>query len=135
MGAVVVGGYARITAGLFFALAFYGLAFVAVVVIAAIVNSLAPTFGGDKDFGNALRLSAYSQTPAWLAGIFLLVPGLSFFGILGLYGFALLWIGLPVLMRAPASQALAYAAAVGVVTLIIVVGAGGIALAVTGLPR
>jgi hypothetical protein len=62
---------------------------------------------------NALKLAAYAHTPAWLAGIFLLVPGLSVLAILGLYGVYLLWSGLPPLMHAPPETTLAYAATVG----------------------
>ena len=39
---------------------------------------LAPLFGGRKDFDSALKLAVYSYTPVWLAGIFLLLPGLRF---------------------------------------------------------
>jgi hypothetical protein len=57
-------------------------------------------------------LSVYSHTPLWLAGIFLLIPGLNFLLILGLYGLYLLWTGLPLLMRVPDEKALSYAAIV-----------------------
>ena len=70
-------------------------------------------------FPNALKLTAYSYTPAWLAGIFLLVPGLSFLMILGLYGLYLMWLGLPPLMQAPREKALPYAAAVIVIAVVI----------------
>jgi hypothetical protein len=80
-----------------------------VAVVAKVVGTLAPTFDADKTTRNALKLTVYSYTPVWLAGIFLLVPGLSFLSILGLYGFYLLWVGLPVLMRAPQDKSLPYA--------------------------
>ena len=95
--------------------------------MAAAVGALAPTFGADKNTKNALKLTVYSYTPAWLAGIFLLVPGLSFFSILGLYGFYLLWLGLPVLMRAPRDKALPYA-------LVVVLGAMVLAILAAFLP-
>ncbi len=57
-------------------------------------------------YSRALRLTAYSFTPVWLAGIFLVVPGASFLAILlGLYGFYLMWTGLPVLMQSPRDEA------------------------------
>jgi hypothetical protein len=70
---------------------------------------LAPRFGGKKNFPNALKLSVYSHTPLWLAGIFLLIPGLNFLLILGVYGFYLLWVGLPTLMQVPNERAFPYA--------------------------
>ena len=52
------------------------------------------------------------MTPAFLAGIFSLIPALSIFGILGLYSVYLLYLGLPRLMRAPEDKAVAYTAVV-----------------------
>jgi hypothetical protein len=53
-------------------------------------------------------VAAYSSTASWLAGIFGLVPALSWLGILGLYSLYLLYLGLPVLMKAPKEKALMY---------------------------
>ena len=82
------------------------------------IDLLAPRFGAEKNFPNAVKLSAYSHTPLWLAGIFLLIPGLNFLLILGLYGFYLLWVGLPMLMKVPNDKALPYAAIVTACALI-----------------
>ena len=112
IGASLIGGYTSILAGLGGAAAAYVLTFAVVYLVALLVNMLAPSFGGEKNFGSALKLTVYSFTPAWLAGIFLVVPGLSFLGILGLYGAYVMWAGLPVLMKAPAQRALPYAATV-----------------------
>jgi len=100
--------------------------------VALIIDALAPRFGAQKSFPNALKLAVYSHTPAWLAGIFLLVPGLSFLTILGLYGFYLLWTGLPPLMRTPREQALPYAAAVVVCALVLAIVLGVIQVALFG---
>jgi hypothetical protein len=83
-----------------------------VYVIAIVINLLAPRFGGTRNFSNALKLSVYSHTPLWLAGIFLLIPGLNFLLILGVYGLYLLWVGLPVLMQVRNERAFPYAAVV-----------------------
>ena len=56
--------------------------------------------------------------PIWLTGIFLLIPGLNFLLILGLYGFYLLWVGLPMLMKVQSDKALPYAAIVTACALI-----------------
>ncbi len=90
----------------------YVLAFVTVYVVAFIVNGLAPRFGGARNFTAALKLSIYSFTPVWLAGIFLLLPGLAFLTIFGLYAYYLTWTGAPVLMKASEDRALRYAAIV-----------------------
>ena len=79
-----------------------------VYVLALIIDALAPNFHGAKNQLQALKLSAYSSTASWVAGIFSLIPGLRFLGILGLYSLYLLYLGLPVLMKAPEEKALAY---------------------------
>jgi Yip1 domain len=84
------------------------LTLIVVYVLALIIDALAPTFSGTKSQIQALKVAAYSYTAAWLAGIFALVPGLRFLGILGLYSLYLLYTGLPVLMKSPAEKALGY---------------------------
>lgn len=110
---------AGIFAGLFGAILRYVLAFVTVYLVAMIVDALAPTFQGQKNFQNALKLTVYSYTPVWLAGIFLLVPGLRFLTILGLYGFYLLWKGLPVLIKSPPERSIGYCIAILVCSFIV----------------
>jgi hypothetical protein len=106
--------------GLLNALIGYFFSFVLVYLTALTIDLLAPRFRTRKHFPSALKLAAYSFTPAWLAGLFLLIPGLSFLTILGLYGFYLLWTGLPVLMRTPRDQVLRYAAVILAGALIII---------------
>jgi len=115
VGTVRVG----IVAGLAAAIVRYLLTFVIVYVVALITDALAPTFDAQKDQPNSLKLAVYSMTPYWLAGVFLLIPGLAWLAILGLYGFYLFWIGLEPLMRAPKEKALVYTAAVVVCTIVI----------------
>jgi hypothetical protein len=95
--------------GLIGAIIGYLLAFVGVYVVALIINVLAPSFGGRKDFASALKLVVYSSTAAWLAGIFSLIPALAILSILGLYSLYLLYLGIPVLMKSPPEKSLVYA--------------------------
>ncbi len=81
---------------------------VGVYIVALIIDALAPTFGGTKSQIQALKLVAYSSTASWIAGIFLLVPGLGILAILGLYSLYLLFIGLPVMMKSPQDKSLGY---------------------------
>ena len=104
IGISVVGRYAPFFSSFASAIFGYVTTFVVVYVMALIIDGLAPIFGAQKNFAYALKLTVYSYTPVWLAGIFLLVPGLSFLTILGLYGVYLLWLGLPLLMQAPARR-------------------------------
>jgi hypothetical protein len=105
-------GYMRtgVAAGLAAAVLGYLLSFVSVFVIAWLVDMLAPAFGGQRDHLRALKLTAYSYTPAWVAGILQLVPALGVLALLaGCYGLYLLYLGLPVLMRCPREKSLGYA--------------------------
>jgi Yip1 domain len=90
----------------------YLLSFAVVYVLAHVIDLLAPRFEGVKSFPNALKLAVYSMTPYWLAGIFLLIPGLRFLVMFGLYGAYVLWTGLPELMKSPPERTLGYTAAV-----------------------
>jgi hypothetical protein len=118
IGNSLIGGYDPVLHGLLRTLIAYAATFTVVYVIAGIIDLLARRFGTQKNFIGALKLSIYSHTPVWLAGIFLLIPGLNFLMVLGLYGSYLLWLGLPPLMRAPKERALSYALAVTLCSLL-----------------
>lgn len=86
----------------------YILSVAMVFLIALVIEYLAPHFGGTADRLKAMKLAAYSATAGWLAGIFSLIPALSFLSLLGFYGLYLLYTGLPILMRAPQDRLLVY---------------------------
>jgi hypothetical protein len=88
---------------------------IGVFILAFITNALAPTFGSQQDMGQAHKLAAYSWTAAFIAGVFAIFPPLAPLGIVGLYSLALLYIGLPRLMKTPEDKRLPY-----VITIIIV---------------
>jgi Yip1 domain len=105
----------------------YVLSLAAIYVLALIIDALAPTFGGQRSQIQALKLAAYSSTASWLAAIFGLVPALSPLALLGLYSLYLLYLGLPVLMKAPRDKAVGYIAVVIVTAIVLamVIGAVG----------
>jgi hypothetical protein len=115
-------GHRAPDANLFFAaVVVYLLAFAYSYVVARIVDALAPTFGGQKKFANALKLTVYSYTPGWLVGIFLIIPPLRFLTLLGLYSVYLFWAGASPLMKVPQGKAIGYTAAVAVSLVILTV--------------
>ena len=77
-------------------------------------------------------MAAYSSTAGWVAGIFSLIPGLRMLGILGLYSIYLLYLGLPILMKAPAERAAAYTALVVVAAIVLFMVVGMVAAGVAG---
>jgi hypothetical protein len=90
----------------------------AIVYIAALATDWqAPTFGGQKNFGSALKLSVYSNTPYCLASVFSMFPGLNFLVVAGLYGLYLFYVGAPILMRSKPGS-IAYPALVFVIVFI-----------------
>ena len=112
----------------------YVLGLVGVFLVALIIDALAPSFGAQKNQQQALKVAAYSFTPAWLAGIFHLVPLL---GILGLLAFAytvyLMYLGLPVLMKTTKEKAVGYTAVVFVCAFVIFAVFGFIGTGVAGV--
>jgi hypothetical protein len=105
----------------------YVLGLIGVYVLALIIDGLAPSFDGQKSQMQALKVSAYSMTASWLAGIFALIPGLRLLEILGLYGLYLLYLGLPVLMKSPREKATGYTVVVIICAIVIymIIGAIG----------
>jgi hypothetical protein len=75
-----------------------------VLLLGLVINLSAPLFGGRRDFENAFKLAVYSFTPLWLAGIFLLLPGLRFLLLTGAYGLYLFWLGAPRLTKVSGQQ-------------------------------
>jgi hypothetical protein len=100
--------------GVFGAIFGYAESFAIVLAVGLIINLIAPLFGGRRDFDSAFKLAVYAYTPVWLAGIFLLLPGLRFLILLGCYGAYLAWTGLPRLMKSPPQHAQLYALVVAV---------------------
>ncbi len=88
----------------------YVLALAAVYLFALIINELAPSFASTKNMTAALKLAAYSMTPAWVAGILYIVPGLANLVILAsLYGLYLLYLGFATpMMETPKDKVPAY---------------------------
>jgi Yip1 domain len=95
--------------GAFGAIFGYVMTCISVLVIALGIQILAPIFGGRRGFDSAFKLAVYSFTPVWLAGIFLLLPGLHFLVLLGFYGLYILWLGLPRLAKVPDEMSLTFA--------------------------
>lgn len=105
----------------------YILTLVGTYVLALIIDGLAPTFNGQRSQIQALKVAAYSSTASWVAAIFLLIPGLRLLTILGVYSLYLLYLGLPVLMKAPREKAMGYTAVVVLAAIVLFVIIGMIA--------
>ena len=93
-----------------------------VYLLALIIDALAPNFGGQKNFMQALKVAAFCPTPAWLAGIFAIIPSLSIIGwLLSLYSLYLLFVGMPILMKSPEDKAIPYVVVVIIAAIVLAV--------------
>jgi energy-converting hydrogenase Eha subunit A len=93
---------------------------VGLLLIALVINTLAPTFSGQRNLRQALKTAAYACTPAWIGTALAFLPLASLLQLLAaLYGIYVLYLGLPVLMRSRPERAGSYTAAVVVCTIVL----------------
>lgn len=88
----------------------YILSLASVFILALIINALAPTFSSKPDQVQSLKLAAYSLAPYYVAGIFYLVPVLSFLVMIaGIYSLYVLYLGFKSgLMETPPEKIMGY---------------------------
>ncbi|AUW58471.1 YIP1 family protein [Sphingobium sp. SCG-1] len=111
----------------------YVLSLVGVTVIAFIIDALAPKFGGISNRTQAFKVAIYSYTASWIAGIFAIIPALSFLMLLGVYSLYLLYTGLPLLMKAPKEKAGSYTAVTVLVAVVVSLIIGAIVVPLSGM--
>lgn len=97
----------------------YVLGFIGVGVGGFVADFMAAQFGGKSDRLSAFKLVIYSMTPAWLGGVFGIMPALSFLGLVGLYSLYLFYLGAPKLMGVPKDKAVVYTAVTMILTAIV----------------
>lgn len=116
-----IGAY-RIPMGtsIFRAILYYALSVVSVYVAGFVVDALAPTFASKKGLENAMKLVAYSMVPAWVAGIFFIIPSLGVLAsIASLYGLYILYLGFnSPMMDTPKDKIIPYM----VVSMLVIIG-------------
>ena len=105
----------------------YALSLVSVFIMTLVIDALAPSFNGQKNQIQALKVAAYASTASWVAGIAHIFPPIGALAILGgLYSLYLLYLGIPKLMKAPQANALAYTAVSIIVAVILTVVVGAV---------
>ena len=124
------GGTFRMPMGWALGMLVYGLvmSIVAVFLLGFIIDVLAPTFGGQKNFNQAVKVAAYSYTAGWLGGVLGIIPWVGWIlGLLvSLYGIYLLYLGLPKVMKNPPEKSVAYTVVVIIVAIIVAIVIGTI---------
>ncbi|MBP1748878.1 MAG: hypothetical protein H6Q52_1417 [Deltaproteobacteria bacterium] len=122
IGTSMLGMHFRIpfVAGLVHAVLSYVLSLVGVYVVAFIIDALAPSFNSRKDMLLAAKLAVFAFTPAWVGGIFMIIPMLGILTVLAsLYGLYILYVGLPILMDTPKEKTLGYFVVVIIVSIVV----------------
>ncbi|HOC46338.1 MAG: Yip1 family protein [Syntrophorhabdaceae bacterium] len=122
IGTSMMGIHFRIpfVSGLVHMILSYILSLVGVYVVAFIIDALAPSFNSRKDILSAAKVAVFSFTPAWVAGIFMIIPMLGILTVLAsLYGLYILYVGLPVLMDTPREKTLGYFVVIIIVSIVV----------------
>ena len=111
------------------AIAHYVIALVITFLMALIVDALAPTFGGGKDFTASLKMVAYSYTAPWIAGVFLLL-GHAVGGLIGIlaaiYAWYTFYLGAPTVKKCPPEKAAGYTIVVVLCGIVLAIVLGGV---------
>ena len=96
-------------------------ALIGIFLVGLIINALAPTFSAQRDQRQALKVAAYSLTPAMLSSVLALSPILpTLLQLLaGLYGIYVLYLGLPVVMQSPQEKSFGYTVSVVICTILV----------------
>jgi len=116
------------------AVLYYVLSLASVFLIGLIVDALAPSFGGEKNQVQAMKVAVYSWTAAWLAGVFVIVPWVGpLLSLVGLYSLYLLYLGLKQVMRSPDDKAVIYTVVVVVLAIIVFIVGGAITASVAAV--
>jgi hypothetical protein len=122
-----------IAAGLVTAIFAFVMAIVGVFILSFVISALAPTFDGQKNSAQALKVAVYSYTPAWIAGVLHILPLLGILSLLAaLYGLYLLYLGLPRLMKCPEDKAGVYTAVVVVCAVVLSIAISLVGAAIGG---
>lgn len=81
-----------------------------VFIAANVIAWLGPKFGSSGDTVGALKMVGYANTPAWVAGIFNVVPFVGWLIALvcSLYGIYLYYMGLGPVMKTPSGQTIPF---------------------------
>jgi hypothetical protein len=132
IGAFGISYHTPLVAAIIGAVVGYVLSLVMIYVVALVIDGLAPSFNGQKNFIQALKLAAYASTATWVAGIFGLLPALGILVFLAwIYGIYLFYLGMPKLMKNPADKTIVYMIVVAVIYFVLAIVAGMVVGSVT----
>ncbi len=91
------------------AILWYAASIALVIAVIFITQKLSTNFGGSGNIDVAARAIVYSYTPAWVAGVFYIIPALSVIAfIAGFYSLYLLWISTEKILDIPDNKRMTF---------------------------
>jgi hypothetical protein len=102
------------------AIAHFVLGLASVFALAVALELLAPSFSGQANRVQGLKVAAYASTPAWVMGALNAVPRLAPFGLIGaLWALYLVFAGSPTVMKVPKHNAMAFGAVAAIAAAVV----------------
>jgi hypothetical protein len=116
-----------LVSGLAMMIVSYVMSLAAMAGMGWLVSALAPTFGGQKNLIQGMKIMVFGSTPMMLAGVLSILPALGMLSLLAaLYGLYLLYLGLPILMKNPNEKTVPYMIVLAVCGIVAGVVMGGL---------
>ncbi len=122
IGTSVLGFHFRYPIGsaLFAAILTYVFGLAGIYILGMIIDTLAPSFGAEKDLNSSMKAAVFAYTATWAAGVFYIIPALSILVMLAsLYSFYLLYLGMQTMKAAPADKQVGYFVVTIIVAIVI----------------
>jgi len=101
-------GRTPIFAGLVQSIFMYMLSLGSVYLLAYIIDMLALKFGASQNMEESMKVAVFTATASWIAGIFNIIPAISFLSFVGIYGLYLLYLGLRTIKQPPEDKLIGY---------------------------
>jgi hypothetical protein len=94
---------------------------ISVLLCGFVIDALAPSFAGQKNLEQALKVAAYSFTPSLVGAVLLIIPFLGplVLFLVSLYCLYVMYLGLPRLMKNPEDKTIVYELVVVLVTVVV----------------
>jgi hypothetical protein len=110
----------------------YVLGLAATWVLGFVINMLASSFGSQPNEVQAMKVAVYAGTPAWVAGIFTLIPvvGWLIAWAGAIYSLVLIFFGIARIMKPPADKSAVYAIVAIVIDFVLVLIIGAVVSAI-----
>jgi len=106
--------------GFLYAILWYVLSVAGVYATGLIVDTLAPSFGAEKNLAKSMAIGVYAWTPVWIAGILLVIPSLSIIALIAsLYSLFLFYMGIKIVKQPPEDKAMGYFAVTLIVAIVV----------------